>query len=717
MLNSEQDIHRRLALARLPVMPHILITLMDCCQSEEMELDDFANLIAKDAAVSMRVMGAVNGSAYSPYSHKPGLRQAVLALGMENLRTLLISEAVFQVLNNFNHPDDTDLRGFWRHSYTAALAARKIAALTDYPYLEEAYLAGLLHDVGRLALLAVAPQEYSMLLSHVDDAGLGEAEKQTFQITHCEAGAWLIDRFQLDSFIADSVRYHHQPLAQVATAHPLIGIVLLADLIACHGTGEPSAEAAQQLFNLDAAALLEICQETEQEVKQAAVSLHIDLVGTEQAMAVPYPSKRARDDSQVRERLVLEVQQVILAAETGRAFAYADDEISLMGAVAGSADLQFGFANILFLMHDEPGRCLRGVALKATQQSVAEFSIPLADSGAVAVAAQQRQVAFIAAASSTLSLADEQLFRLLNTQHLVCLPLLAKTHNLGVIIAATVPYRLDELRTRVNFLRMFSGQAATALDALHTKALESAQLAEEYRQASRWVIHEASNPLSIIKNYLLVLDSKIKRKESIQAEVAIISQEIDRVGKIIQGFAGIQVEATKEMLGVNHIVAEVIKFLEITNYIPSAIHIQMQLQDEADEVKVDSNALKQILVNLIKNAVEAMPEGGEVVVATPHYVNRDGHLYCVLTIQDNGPGIAPPVLAKLFSPIRSAKSGDHAGLGLSIVHRLVQDMGGMIMCRSNGSGTAFEILLPVNSASSTGIENKPEIMGGRYGRD
>ena len=702
MLNPEQDIHRRLALARLPVMPHVLIKLMDCCQDEEVGLDDFANLIAKDAAVTMRVLGAGQGSAYSPYSHKPGLRQAVLALGMENLRTLLISEAVSQVLNNFDHSDDTDLRGFWRHSYTAALAARKIAVLTDYPYLEEAYLAGLLHDMGRLALLAIAPQEYSMLLSHVDDAGLSIAEKQTFQITHCEAGAWLIERFQLDSFMADSVRYHHQPLAQVASAHPLISMVLLADLIACHGAGEPSAEAAQQLFNLDAEALRGICQETEQEVKEAATLLHIDLVGTEQAMAVPYPSRRARDDSQVRQQLVTQVQHIILAAETGRAFAHADDEISLMGAVARAAELQFGFEQVLFLMHDEPTRCLRGVALKSTQQSVAEFSLMLADEGAVAGAVKQRQTTFLAAASSTLSLADEQLFRLLDARHLVCLPLLASPHSLGVIIAAVAPYRLDELRTRTHFLRMFATQAAAALDALHSQAMEAAQLAEEYRQASRWVIHEASNPLSIIKNYLVVLDAKLKRKESIQAEVAIISQEIDRVGKIIQGFGGNPVDAAGEMLGVNPIIAEVVKFLEITSYVPPAIRIQMQLQPDSDEVKVDSNALKQILVNLIKNAVEAMHDGGEIVVATPGHLNRDGHLYSVLTVQDNGPGIAPPVLAKLFSPIRSAKSGNHAGLGLSIVHRLVQNMGGMIMCRSNSGGTIFEILLPVHVA--TGVD-------------
>ena len=721
MLNSDQDIRHKLLTARLPAMPHILIKLIDSCQDEEVGLDDLADLIAKDPAVTMRVLGAANTSASPRLTHKPGLRQALLALGMETTKSLLTSEAVSQVFNGFTHSDHHDLRGFWRHSYSAALAARKIAVMTDYPHLEEAYLAGMLHDVGRLALLSIAPAEYTMLLAHVDDGGLCQAEQQTFGITHAESGAHLIERFHLDSFLADSVLYHHEPLAQVAAAHPLIRITILADLIASHGAAEPALEAAKILFKLDAAALKSICAETEERVKEAAKFFSIDLTGTEQSMAVPYPSKRANDEGNARDQLVYAVQQVILAGEARRVFARPESQTELIAAVAKSAALQFGFDNVLFLLQDDSGQNLRGVALEPSRQSFSEFSIPLAAGGAIAAAAGQRQVVFLDAETESHSLAEKQLFRLVNATHLVCLPLFTGQNTLGVLIGTATPYQISQLRTRANSLKTFTGQAAAAMHAIHTKSTDSGRFAEEYRQELRRIVHEASNPLSIIRNYLAVLDAKVKRKEPVQTEVSILSQEIDHVVQILRGVSEIKIESTRQLLSINDVVNEVVKFLQVTGFVPPAIRIEMQLQQEVVKVKADSKVLKQILVNLIKNAVEAIQGEGEIVIATPSYMNRDGRLYCVLTVTDNGPGIAPQILAKLFSPVRSVKSGDHAGLGLSIVHGLVQDMGGNITCRSSSTGTTFEMLLLVDSGTADGLDNENSLnlksIGGIHGRD
>ncbi len=705
MNNSGQDIRHQLLIAKLPAMPHILIKLIDLCQNEDVGLDDLADLISIDAAITMSVLGAANNSTDSHFSHKPSLRQALLALGMDGTKSLLTSIAVAQVFDGLTHSDNDDLRGFWRHSYTAALAAKKIAAMTEYPYLEEAYLGGLLHDVGRLALLSVAPAEYSMLLSHVDDGGLCLAEQQTLQMTHAEAGAWLIERFHLDSFLADSVLYHHEPVQQLVAAHPLIRIVMLADLIASHGASEPSISAAKTLFNLDAVAMRVICSDTDEKVNEAAKLFKIDLAGTEQAMAVPYPSKRANDEGNARDNLAHEVRQMILASEARRSFFRADSESELLSAVAKSAALQFGFENRAYLLQDEVAQCLRGVALESTRQSFAEFSIHLAGGGAVAYAVAQRQIAFLDVESDLNSLVEKQLFRLLHAQHLVCLPLFVGQKIFGVVVGAVSACQLEELRSRPHSLRTFASQAAAGIEALRTRVTESGRIADEYREASRRVVHEASNPLSIIKNYLAVLDAKVKRKEPVQAEISILSQEIDHVAQILRGLTEIKIDTSSEVLGINRIVNDVVKFFLVTGFIPASIRVEMKLQEDVARVKVDSKLLKQILVNLIKNAVEAIEGEGEIVLASPSYINRDDRLYCVLTISDTGPGIPPPVLAKLFSPVRSVKSGDHAGLGLSIVHSLVQELGGIIMCRSSNTGTTFEILLPVDSEAGDDMDS------------
>jgi len=456
MLNSGLEIRQRLAIARLPAMPHMLLKLLDLCQREDAALDDFAELIIMDAAVTMKMLGAANRSAHAHYGQKPGLRQSLLALGIDTVKTLLIGESVSQVFEGFTNSDNSDLRGFWRHSYTAALAARKIAVITDYPHLEEAYLSGLLHDVGRLSLLSAAPKEYSTLLSHIDDSGLSVAEKQTFDINHSEAGAWLIEQFSLDSFLSDSVLYHHQPAEKLAASHPLIRIAMLSDLIASQGASEPTFKVAKMFFGLDAGALSDICKDTDEHVKQTAEFLKIDLSGTEQAMAVPYPSKRANNDGNARDQLVLEVQQVILASEARRSFSSANSELGVMSAIARSAELQFGFENVLLLIRDEVNQCLRGVALEPFRQNVSEFSVQLQDGNAISGTLENRQLVFLDSGSNSLNLAEEQLFRMMGTEHLTCLPLLFGQHGLGVIVCSVPAYRLADLRDRSSSLRIFA---------------------------------------------------------------------------------------------------------------------------------------------------------------------------------------------------------------------------------------------------------------------
>ena len=108
----------------------------------------------------------------------------------------------------------------------------------------------------------------------------------------------------------------------------------------------------------------------------------------------------------------------------------------------------------------------------------------------------------------------------------------------------------------------------------------------------------------------------------------------------------------------------------------------------------NADAIKQIYTNLIKNAVEALPANGELIVYTQDYVNVDGEDHIEISVADNGPGISTDILPRLFSPIETTKGDGHAGLGLTIVKNLVNELHGSISCRSSDKGTGFYILLP-----------------------
>jgi signal transduction histidine kinase len=146
---------------------------------------------------------------------------------------------------------------------------------------------------------------------------------------------------------------------------------------------------------------------------------------------------------------------------------------------------------------------------------------------------------------------------------------------------------------------------------------------------------------------------------------------------------------------------DVVRIFRAGQFVPAGVQIASAMGEDGRLVEGEPDVLKQILVNLVKNAVEALAAngGGRIEIVNRGHVHRERTLYVELAVTDTGPGLAPEVMANLFSPVRSTKDGNHRGLGLSIVHGLVKKLNGQIACRSGKSGTAFEILLPAWSGA------------------
>jgi len=683
-------------------MPQILIKLIEHLQADDAGMPELAALIAKDAAMTSKILTVANSSAYHRNQRTVGLEQSLVSLGTDMIKTLVISESVFQTFNSFPHSASTDLRGFWKGSLTTAVIARDVARQMEYPHVEEAYLAGLLHNVGRLALLATAPKEYAFNFTARDDEDLCAVEQRTLQITHSEAGAWLIERWNLDSFLADSVLYHHEPITRLEAAHPLIRIVRLAHLLCCHEDEEQAIEDAARLCNLDGEKLEQIVANAARQVEKSANYLGIDLTGADDIVAPAAYAPPVVDP--VQQRLSEEVRNIMLVSEMGQTFARQHGEASLLEAITRSARILFDLENAVLLLENPTGHALHGVASGEGQQRLAEFVIPLNKGGAVAQAALERKIAYVSREAQAHNVTEEQLFRILGSDSMVCLPLVANQRCLGVLIGGAPAWQLQGLQKRERFLQSFGTQAATSLETAlsergHAKR-QIAHVAEEYREASRRVVHEVNNPLSIIKNYLSVLDSKLARREPVVGEMSILNEEIDRVGQLINGLADLQPTETSRVTDVAKVVDDVLRLFRATDFVPASVQIVVRMQEEPAEIDGDADMLKQILVNLIKNAIEALADGGKIEISNRGHVNRERKLYLELVVSDTGPGLSADVLANLFSPVRSSKEGAHHGLGLSIVHSLVKKMQGLITCRSGKTGTTFEILLPAKGSTS-----------------
>ncbi|MES2756321.1 MAG: HDOD domain-containing protein [Pseudomonadota bacterium] len=693
-------------------MPQILIKLIEHLQADDLGMPELAALISNDAGMTSKILAVANSSAYHRSTRAVALEPSLIALGTDMIKTIVISESVFQTFNNFPHSGSTDLRGFWKNSLTAAVIARDLAQRMDYGHPEEAYLAGLLHNVGRLALLATAPKEYAFNFTARDDENLCAVEQRTLQITHAEAGAWLIERWHLDSFLADSVLYHHEPSARLESAHPLIRIVRLAHLMSTHEPDDEAIGDAARLCGLEPEDVDAIATAAVRQVGKSAAHLGIDLAGADDIPTPPAYAPAMLDP--VRQRLSDEVRNLVLVSEVGQTFARQQGEDGLLESMTRSARILFDFDNTVILLENPTGHALVGMPT-GDQQRIAEFTIPLTRGGVVAEAALARKLAFVKRDAGTLGLAEEQLFRMLGTDSLVCLPLVAGGRCLGVMIGGLAAWQVPHCQKRERFMQAFGTQAAGALEAAlsergHARR-QLAHVAEEYREASRRVVHEVNNPLSIIKNYLSVLDGKLAKREPVVGEMSILNEEIDRVGQLINGLADLQPTASNRATNVARVVDDVLRLFRATEFVPAGVQIAVNMDHgDAAEIEGDADILKQIMVNLIKNAVEALGASGRIEIANRGHVNRDRALYVELVVSDNGPGLSADVLANLFSAVRSTKEGAHHGLGLSIVHGLVKKIGGMIACRSGRGGTAFEILLPATRGAGVIPGVQPRAM-------
>jgi HD-like signal output (HDOD) protein/signal transduction histidine kinase len=696
--STAHSIRNRLLVARLPAMPQILFKLMDLCQKDEAGMGEISKLISHDVAISTKILSVANSSAYNRGGHKVTLMQALNTLGIEMIKTLVITESVYQTFSSFSRTNGTDLHGFWVRSLKAAVLARELAKKTAYPHSDEAYLAGLLHDVGRLAFLSAAPREYATNFMARDDQHLCVVEASSMGISHAEAGAWLIERWNLDSFLADSVRYHHEPVERLQSAHPLIRLVCLAHLLTNYKSDSPSLSGIGRICGVDDSNIKTILAGVITQTKTAATYFGIDLTGTDRELptAEYEPLEPVRDRAE--ERLADEVRNVALVAAAGQAFSRLQNTGDLLESISRTARVLFNLEDVVVLLHNENTRCLVGVPIGEHQQRLSEFSIPVSGGGILADALLKRKVTFVARDDALRGLVEEQLMRSMNSDYLAYIPLAAGQACLGILVCGLSALQSEQLWGSERFLQSFATQAATTLEAVTAKQDEIdkrvASVNREHQIASRKLAHEVNNPLSIIKNYLGVLDDKLSNNEPVVEELSILNEEINRVSRIVDGQVEKHFPDRIETVEVNAILKDVVRLFSISRYLPSSVNVAVKTTVQTAEILGSADPLRQILLNLIKNAVEALPKGGSIEVKNNGRVLREGRGYLELCISDNGAGMPAEVLANLFSPVRSYKNGENRGLGLSIVQGLIKQLNGFISCRSGEWGTAFDILLP-----------------------
>ncbi len=215
-------------------LPSIFSQLEAMLESPTSTAEDVARLIEQEPGLSLRLLRLANSPAYGFSSRIDSIQRAVSVLGSKLIRDLVLATTVVDTFSGIpNHL--VSMENFWKHSIYCAIAAADLAGRSDAKGTESAFIAGMLHDIGQLAMFHAMPEQCrdALIMSAEDptDPGLAACEKSLIGFDHAEAGAALARLWNLPISICDSIAMHHHP-AQASGNRALVSIVHIANSIA-----------------------------------------------------------------------------------------------------------------------------------------------------------------------------------------------------------------------------------------------------------------------------------------------------------------------------------------------------------------------------------------------------------------------------------------------------------------------------------------------------
>jgi HD-like signal output (HDOD) protein len=211
---ADSDPIQRLAsrVDALPALPAIATQLLDAVDNPETSASCLANLISADPALASRLLRLANSAFYGFPRRIGTVNLAIAVLGFEAVRDLCLSVIITDCFFNVDDDLPFDIESFWQHSLTSAVGCRMIYKLSGGANPGEGFIAGLIHDIGKMFLGRYFPQEYEDVLrrAQMENVPLLIAEEERFHVSHPVAGAWLLDCWNLPDWLVMAVRDHHR---------------------------------------------------------------------------------------------------------------------------------------------------------------------------------------------------------------------------------------------------------------------------------------------------------------------------------------------------------------------------------------------------------------------------------------------------------------------------------------------------------------------------
>lgn len=214
----------------------------------------------------------------------------------------------------------------------------------------------------------------------------------------------------------------------------------------------------------------------------------------------------------------------------------------------------------------------------------------------------------------------------------------------------------------------------------------------------RFVVHEIRNPLGAIKGAVEILEDELAIDSPRREFAHIAKTEVERIDKLVQEFFHFAraKEPNKQPTNINEVIRSVRLLIE-HQAASQKVEIEDELARNLPLAFVDAEQIKQVLLNLSINSLQAMPQGGKLTIRT---VNSEGNIH--IEVEDTGGGITEDVKSKIFDPFFTTKDKGF-GLGLSVAYKIVNQHNGEINVFNQEGGTIFRLSLPVTEYLSLDV--------------
>lgn len=729
----------------LPTLGVIANRLLEMSLDDRFGTGDLAALIESDQSLSARILSLIRKSNVG--TDVRNVQRAVVLLGRDVVRSLVLGVQIFEL---FRHRVETgtsgfDRVGFWRHSLAVGCAARLIAekrlpnlaasgaAQAGWPLArpEEAFVCGLLHDLGKVVFDACFPKSYERVVerSEAANVAISDVEREVFGVDHAVAGHRLAAHWKLPPAIAESMWLHHQAPESTPTriAFPdHVLVVQAADrLVRQMRIGYSGSEGKEGItVRLDPRVGLtdEIIREVMVELPES-IELRAELLGLEELT-----SREVLAETLVRTNAELARLNAELAVANRRlqqrsrtldalcTFSDGGGDDATHEAVVRAMLLGLQEANpagAFAVLFASPARQVSVLGMATAGDDEPQLRV-LANAAVGNLDVLRRLTGHAPAEATVPAPLLDHLRGLLEVGSARCWAMPCPGQLIGAVLAAGV--EADEIDGAIQVL------GRTAASWLHTaeSAYTARQLTEELAEINRryansqaeaarmrslamvgemaaGAAHEINNPLAVISGRAQLL-TRDDVPEAIRKNGRIISEHAHRASAIVNelmDFAKPEPPAPSDW-PVGPFLGDIRHFWLDKNVLPPE-QFALEVSDDLPQIHADPAQIRVLFDEVIRNAVEAMRDQPRprLVVNCRSDVADDS---VVIRVEDNGCGMTTDVCEHAFDPFFSHRSaGRGRGLGLSRAARYAEINGGTIRLSSRvKEGTSVIVELPVS---------------------